>query len=215
MRIEAKTLEDAYYKASKEFNCSITELDMKVIQRPSKGILGLFSKTAIIEVEKKEKSVEEVIQEAKEGLKRLFEKSCFKIDFIEVKKYNEDTMYIKLDGKDAALLIGKEGYRYNALNFIIYNWIYQKYGFKIRLEIAKFIESQQEMLRDFLEPFIEKVKERGHGKTKPFDGVLAFLALEILREAFPNKYVTMKEKNSEKYIVVGPRDGYNSSNSNT
>ena len=215
MRIEAKTLEDAYYKASKEFNCSITDLDVKIIQHPTKGIFGLFSKNAIIEVEQKEKSIDGVIEEVKEGLKRLFEKSCFKIDFIEVKKYDEDTIYIKLDGEDAALLIGREGYRYNALNFIIYNWIYQKYGFKVRLEIARFIESQQQMLRDFLKPFIEKVKERGFGKTKPFNGILAFLALEILREVFPDKYVAIKEKNNEKYIVVGPRDGYNSSNSNT
>jgi len=215
MRIEAKTLEDAYYKASKEFNCSITDLDIKIIQHPSKGILGLFSKKAIIEVEKKEKTIDEVIEEIKEKLKKLFEKSCFKIDTFEVKKYDEDTIYIKLDGKDAALLIGREGYRYNALNFIIYNWIYQKYGFKVRLEIAKFIESQQEMLKDFLKPFIEKVKERGFGKTKPFNGILVFLALGILREAFPDKYVAIKEKNSEKYIVVRPKDGYNNSNSNT
>jgi len=215
MRIEAKTLEDAYYKASKEFNCSITDLDIKIIQHPTKGILGLFSKKAIIEVEKKEKSIEEVIEEVIEGLKRLFEKSCFKIDIIEVKKYDEDTIYIKLDGDDAALLIGREGYRYNALNFIIYNWIHQKYGFKVRLEIAKFIELQKEMIRNFLEPFIEKVKERGYGKTKPFNGILVFLALEVLREAFPDKYVAIKEKNNEKYIVVGQKDGYNSSNSNT
>jgi len=215
MRIEAKTLEDAYYKASKEFNCSITDLDIKIIQHPSKGIFGLFSKKAIIEVEKKEKSIDDIIEEVKEGLKRLFEKSCFKIDTIEVEKYDEDTIYIKLDGEDAALLIGKEGYRYNALNFIIYNWIHQKYGFKVRLEIAKFIQSQQKMLREFLEPFIEKVKQRGFGKTKPFNGILVFLALEILREAFPDKYVAIKERNNEKYIVVGPRDGYNSSNSDT
>ena len=215
MRIEAKTLEDAYYKASKELNCSITELNIKIIQHPSKGLLGLFSKKAIIEVEKKQKSIDEVIEEVIEGLKGLFEKSCFKIDVVEVRKYNEDTIYIKLDGEDAALLIGKEGYRYNALNFIIYNWIHQKYGFKVRLEIAKFVELQKEMIRNFLEPFIEKVKQRGFGRTKPFNGILVFLALEILREAFPDKYVAIKEKNSEKYIVVGPRDGYNSSNSNT
>ena len=212
MRIEAKTLEDAYYKASKEFNCSITELDIKIIQHPTKGLFGLFSKKAIIEVEKKEKSIEEIIEEIKEGLKNLFEKSCFKIDVIEVRKYDEDTIYIKLDGEDAALLIGKEGYRYNALNFIIYNWIHQKYGFKVRLEIAKFIELQKEMLKNFLKPFIEKVKEKGFGKTKPFDGILVFLALEVLREAFPDKYVAIKEK---KYIVVAPKDGHNSSNINT
>jgi spoIIIJ-associated protein len=214
VRIEAKTLEDAYFKAREIFNCSVTELDIKIIQYPSKGIFGLFAKPAIIEVEEPIKEIEDVIPKIKEGLVNLFKNSCFKIDNIEVKKLDEETVGIKLDGEDAALLIGREGYRYNALNFMIYNWIHQKYGFKIRLEIAEFLKNQEEMLRNFLAPFIEKVKVRGYGKTKPFDGVLAYLALEILREAFPDKYVALKEKNNEKFVVIGERHGNDSSNSN-
>ncbi len=122
---------------------------------------------------------------------------------------------MKLDGEDAALLIGKEGFRYNALNYMIYHYINQKYGFRVRLEIAEFLKNQEEMLRNYLAPFIEKVKKRGFGKTKPFDGILSFLALEILREAFPEKYVAIREKNGEKYVIVGDRHGDNSSHSNT
>jgi spoIIIJ-associated protein len=96
---------------------------------------------------------------------------------------------------------------------MIYNWIHQKYGFKTRLEIAEFLKNQEEMLRNFLAPFIEKVKTKGYGKTKSFDGVLAYLALEILREEFPNKYVALKEKNNEKYVVIGERHGNDSGNS--
>ena len=216
MRIEAKTLDEAYLKAAEKLNCSVAEINAKIVQYPTKGIFGLFSKPAIIEVEEEiQKDIEEILPEIKDGLKRLFEKSCFEVDSFEVKKWNEETVYIKIDGKDAALLIGKEGYRYNALNYMMYNWINQKYGYKVRLEIAEFLKTQSEMLKNFLEPFIEKVKERGYGKTKPFDGILAFLALEILREAFPDKYVALREKNGEKYVVIGERHGDNSGNSNS
>ncbi|QCT94885.1 KH domain-containing protein [Caminibacter mediatlanticus TB-2] len=216
MKIEAKTLEEAYTIAAKKLNCSVAELNAKIIQHPSKGIFGLFSKPAIIEVDEMiEREIEDVIDEIKEGLERLFKKSCFKIDTIEVKKYDNETIFIKLDGEDAALLIGKEGFRYNALNYMIYHYINQKYGFKVRLEIAEFLKKQEEMLRNYLEPFIEKVKQRGFGKTRPFDGILSFLALEILREAFPEKYVAIREKNGEKYVIVGDRHGNDSSNSNT
>jgi len=214
MRIEAKTLDEAYYEAAKRLNCSVTDLDVKIIQHPSKGFFGLFAKNAIIEVnENIQKNIEDVIDEVKEGLKQLFSSSCFNVDTFEVKKWDDDTIFIKIDGEDAALLIGKEGYRYNALNFMLYNWINQKYGYKVRLEIAEFLKTQEEMLRNFLVPFIDKVKEKGYGKTRPFDGILAFIALEILREEFPDKYVAIKERNKEKFVVVGEKNGYNSSDS--
>ena len=216
MKIEAKTLEEAYTIAANKLNCSVADLNVKIIQHPSKGIFGLFSKPAIIEVDEIiQRNIEDVIDNIKKELENLFKKSCFKIDTIEVNKYNDETIFVKLDGEDAALLIGKEGFRYNALNYMIYHYINQKYGFRVRLEIAEFLKNQEEMLRNYLAPFIEKIKKRGFGKTKPFDGVLSFLALEILREVFPEKYVAIREKNGEKYVIVGDRHGDNSSHSNT
>ena len=47
-KIEAPTLEEAYKKASLELNCSITELEIDIIQYPSKGFLGIGKKNAII-----------------------------------------------------------------------------------------------------------------------------------------------------------------------
>jgi len=216
MKIEAKTLEDAYYEAAKKLNCSVTDLEVKIIQYPSRGLFGLFSKTAIIEVEEDiQRDIEDILPEIESGIKKLFAKSCFNLDKFEVKKYDEETVFIKIDGEDAALLIGKEGYRYNALNFMLYSWINQKYGFKVRLEIAEFLKTQEEMLRNFLEPFIQRVRERGYGKTKPFDGILAFIALEILREEFPQRYVAIKERNGEKFVVIGEKHGHNSGNSDS
>ena len=214
MRIEAKTLQEAYEKAAEILNCSVADIDAKVIQYPTKGIFGLFAKPAIIEVEES-LDIEKVIEKVKKELNELFKKSCYNIEIKEVSKYDDDTIYIHLDGEDAPLLIGKEGFRYNALNYMLYNYIHQKYGYKVRLEIAEFLKSQKEKLKEYIDFFIEdKIKKRGYGRTKPLDGILAFLALEILREKLPDKYVKIKERNGEKYVVVGDKNGHNSSDSN-
>jgi len=283
-KVEAPTLEEAYAKASQELECSISELQCEVVQHPSKGLLGLFKKTAIIIavqknatsqkiapteiVEKneviisepseeervasailetvkedavqeeivKEKTVinkPEVIKDAvldnffesdsredndvvedetivydelagliEEQLKELLSHSCFEIDVVEV-DVRDNTALIFIDGDDAALLIGKEGYRYNALSYMIFNWLHTKYELFIKLEIAEFLTTQQEMIRKYIQPVIENVEKQGKGKTRFLDGILVQIALEQLRERFPDKYVAVKTaKQGKKFVVI-------------
>ncbi len=268
-RIEAQTLEEAYKKASEEFNCSITEINYEIIQYPTTGVMGLFKKNAIIVAVKKintqqqniedkktepientkeklSKTIEDSpkIKEKKENIdikkddkvldsffensedknkfdddrdspenralaieiedkiKKLIEISCFDIDTVEVDVFNK-IAHIFIDGEDAALLIGKEGYRYNALSYMLFNWINSKYDLYIKLEIAEFIQSQEEMIVNYLKPIIEHIEINGRGKTKPLDGILVQIALEQLRARFPNKYVAIKTaKDNRKFIII-------------
>ena len=55
IKIEALTLEEAYANAASSLNCSVTELNIEVIQYPKSGLMGLFRKKAIIVATKKEK----------------------------------------------------------------------------------------------------------------------------------------------------------------
>jgi len=291
-RIEAPTLEEAYTKAAREFDCSITEINYEIVQYPSSGVMGLFKKNAIIVAVKKlsainkEKNEDEVsnkeeithtstsqtqkqiiaVDESKEEeknqrdevksttkvldsffetnntsvleqdedssiyskfdddrdspenraiakdieskLKSLMDISCFDIDVVEVDVFN-NIAHIFIDGEDAALLIGKEGYRYNALSYMLFNWINAHYGLYIKLEIAEFIQTQEEMIRNYLKPIIEHINENGRGKTKPLDGILVQIALEQLRAEFPNKYVAIKtSKDNRKFIII---NNFNSS----
>jgi len=272
-KVEADTLEEAYALAANQLSCSITELQYEVVQYPSRGVMGLFRKKAVIVAtvkhtvssvsetaplspEKPQSSVEEAAAEAilsvvkeeteehfrevevslksdaivdgffeksdvseseepaaeamgdralaesiEEALKALFEVSCFDIDVVEVDVV-ENTALIFIDGEDAALLIGKEGYRYNALSYMIFNWLHSKYQLYIKLEIAEFLTSQQAMIRSYIQPVIENVKMYGRGKTRFLDGILVQIALEQLREAFPDKYVAIKTARSGKRFVV-------------
>lgn len=272
---EAKTLEEVYEKASRSLNCSITNLDIEIIQNPSKGIFGFFSKNAIISVQlkkkkfvdtpsshaktenkhavvetlasrlatlntdnkpkqeipkmvnqvKKEKlfgdfytsnneklhevslkktSNNELANQISKEVNHLFSLLNYEIDMINVEIIdNNTTVFIEFSGKDSALLIGKEGYRYKALSYILFNWVNEKYNMMLRLEVAQFLSNQESAIYAYLEPVIETIKKEGYFKTKVLDGILVHIALTKLRDTFPDKYVAVKTtQKGEKYILV-------------
>ncbi len=223
LKIVAPTLEEAYKKASQAYDCSIVDLDIEVIQSPSRGILGLFKKDAIINARHKnekdatpakqdtaakptaaaEQGDDRVLSEIREGLEKLIESSCFDAYVQDLSYRDGNIVDIVFDGEDAALMIGKEGYRYKALSYILHNWIKVKYGLNSTLEIASFLKTQRESIERYLDIFAEKVEERGRAQTKPLDGILVKLALEGLRARYPDKYVAIRTlKNGRKVIIV-------------
>ena len=292
IKIEAITLEEAYIKAATSLECSVTELKIEVVQAPSRGILGLFSKKAIIvaikelsnekekekvfspKIEKAEKVQkpkqtkkqkqkpkkvikkqeqeifkdtimpqsfvstqedddyndidsedyeDEVVEDTKEeqvkvenaidiskivvevnrDINELFDKTCFVIYKIEVSAYDETTVLVEFKGDDAALLIGKEGYRYKALSYMIFNWLNTKYQVQLRLEIAEFLKNQEESVSRYLEGVRTSISRDGRAQTKILDGVLVQIALKELRASYPNKYVAIRTtRDGLKYIIV-------------
>jgi len=305
IKIEAVTLEDAYKKAAIKLECSVTNLNIEVVQAPTSGFLGFFKKTAIIvatkgvdsepsseinksveinkpqehitkpapskkpvekfsekspkkaekQKQKKKKEVQEVyndtimpqsfvsmqdaqedgfksiedddidnemdeesyeellqedtvdikdiVLEVKKDINALFEKICFDIDEVQVSKYDDSTLLIEFSGADAALLIGKEGYRYKALSYMLFNWINTKYRVSLRLEIAEFLKNQEESVSRYLESVFENVNRDGRAQTKILDGVLVQIALKELRNTYPDKYVAIRTtRDGLKYIII-------------
>lgn len=138
-----------------------------------------------------------------EEINTLFDLTCFKIDKIDVSVYDENTLLIEFKGEDAALLIGKEGYRYKALSYMIFNWVNTKYQVQLRLEIAEFLKNQEEAVLRYLVNVCENVDRDGKAQTKILDGVLVQIALRELREKYPNKYVVIRStRDGLKYIII-------------
>ncbi len=257
-KFEAKSIEEACKLASVDLSIAIDKLDYEIMQYPSKGFLGLFSKNALIAVVVKESKKEEkskslqledsikednrdIEAEDKESkpilepqleeskivdsffnsskaddsslksisaedleleIKKLLSFSCFNLDTIEL-DIEDNTAYLFIDGDDAALLIGKEGYRYNALSYLLFNWINTKYGLYLKLEIAQFLASQQDMIKHQLQPVVDHINKEGWGRTKELNGILVQIALEYLRDTFSNKYVAIKRtKSGDRYIII-------------
>jgi len=148
-------------------------------------------------------AISKVAQEVKKEINRLFALTCFNIDEIDVSVYAPDTLLVEFSGEDAALLIGKEGYRYKALSYMIFNWINAKYNIQLRLEIAEFLKNQEESVNRYLQGVFESIDRDGRAQTKILDGVLVQIALRELRERYPDKYVAIRTtRDGLKYVIV-------------
>jgi len=149
------------------------------------------------------KALSEIVQSVSKDVNELFGSICFEIDKIEVSVYDENTLLIEFKGKDAALLIGKEGYRYKALSYMLFNWINSKYQLQLRLEIAEFLKNQEESIFRYLNGVKESVERDGRAQTKVLDGVLVQIALKELRTIYPDKYVAIRStRDGLKYIII-------------
>jgi len=181
--------------------------DTVEVKSEKDAVLDSFFETHSDEIEEEVVEEESIVYDElalmiEDQLKELLSHSCFEIDVVEV-DVRDNTALIFIDGDDAALLIGKEGYRYNALSYMLFNWLHTKYELFIKLEIAEFLTSQQEMIRNYIKPVIENVEKHGRGKTRSLDGILVQIALEQLREAFPDKYVAVKTgREGNKFVVI-------------
>jgi spoIIIJ-associated protein len=151
------------------------------------------------------------LEEIEREVRKLIEVSCFDVEVKEVSFDPDGRVFIRIDGPDNSLLIGREGYRYASLNTLLFVWLHQKYRLKLRLEVGDFLQNQTEMVKKLIAPTIEEVKESGSGRTPPLKGFLPYLAQELLRKEFPRMYVKVKELNGEKFVIVRPFYGHNSS----
>lgn len=150
-----------------------------------------------------ELNMNQIVQSIDKEINSLFDLTCFEIDKIDVSVYDEETVLVEFKGEDAALLIGKEGYRYKAISYMLFNWINLKYKVQIRLEIAEFLKNQEESVSRYIESVCDIVDKDGRAQTKILDGVLVQIALKELREKYPQKYVVIRStRDGLKYIIV-------------
>lgn len=145
---------------------------------------------------------DEVLMTIRTNLINLLKASSYQINVIDVNKFDDNTVFISLDGEDCALMIGTGGYRYKAFSYLLFNWINTKFGLNVRLEIAEFLKNQEVAIAAYLQNIIQKIQATGKAQTKPLDGVLVKIALEQLRAKFPDKYVGIKTSDEGRYVVV-------------
>ena len=59
------------------------------------------------------------------------------------------------------------------------------------------------MIRNYIQPVIAHVMREGWGRTRSLDGILVQIALEQLREEFPDKYVAVKQhRDGSRYVLI-------------
>ncbi len=174
----AKTVEEAKRKAVIEFGVTEEELDIEILEKESKGLLGLFGgRDAKIRVELKEKP-EEIIEElsfeenisniieneedpvelANRVLRKILDKIYVNCE-IETKLEN-NSLNIELIGENMALVIGKRGKTLDSLSYIISVIVNnnRKKFLPVRIDTQNYRKKREESLKKLARNMASKAK---------------------------------------------------------
>ncbi len=112
-----KTIDEAVEKAIEELNVNKSDIEIEVIDEPSKGLLGLIGKK---DAKVKVTIINDPVEKVETLLKDIFTKMDIVSNFTIVKKENLVSIDINdINSTDMGIIIGKRGNTLDALQYIL------------------------------------------------------------------------------------------------
>ena len=152
-----KTVDDAITEATVAFGTTSDQIEYEVVEEGNSGLLGLFSKDAVIRAKRKDT--------AEDHLKAFIVEVLEKMDMPaepEITVDEEEKVYnINLTGEDTDDLIGKRGQTLDALQYlisIVANKNTEEY-YRVKLDTKNFRERRQKTLENLAKNVASKVKK--------------------------------------------------------
>lgn len=158
-----KTVNEALQNACIELEVTTDNIEYEVVEKESKGFLGIMSKPAIIKAKKKETKV----SLAKNFLKSLFEKMNMEADVDISINEEEKTMDVNLTGNDMGSLIGKRGQTLDSIQYLlslVVNNDIEDY-YKITLDTENYRQRRKDTLENLAKNIASKVKKTHRSVT--------------------------------------------------
>ncbi len=212
MEFTGKTVEEALTQALLELKTTSENIEYEVVERETKGFLGLMSKPAKIRI--KEKMTVE--SSAKKFLTKVFKamniEATIEVVFDEV----EETVLVNLIGEDMGVLIGKRGQTLDSLQYLT-SLVVNKYSegyLKVKLDTENYRERRKETLENLAKNIASKVKRTHKAVTlepmNPYERRIIHSALQN------DRYVETHSEGDEPYrkVVVTLKKGVREYNNN-
>lgn len=137
----AKTVEEAVKEALIELNTTEENVNIEVVEEPTKGLLGIGSKPALVRVtlkENKKDQVNEVLNSITRHL-GLEIKSDIKVE--------EEAIKVNIDGENLGLIIGHKGETLDALQLLTSVIVNKTGDYKrIELDVQNYREKRYDTL---------------------------------------------------------------------
>ena len=199
IEIKSKTKEEAIQTALLKLGVEEKDIEVNVIQNPSKGFLGLIgAKDGIYEITVIKK---EEIEIAKEFVENMLQKS--KIN-AKVNAVQEDNLIkISIEGKEAACLIGRRGETLDAVQFLTglaLNKINKDSHMRVIVDIENYRSKREQSLIRYARKVAREVAKTR--RTKKLDYMNPY-ERRIIHSALQNdKYVITCSEGTDPYRRV-------------
>ncbi len=153
----AKTVDEAITEATVAFGTTSDKIEYEVVEEGSSGLLGLFSKNAVIKARCKDTMADQVNAFIMEMLDKMEMPAEAEIAIDE----EEKVININLTGEDTGDLIGKRGANLDAMQYlisIVVNKNSEDY-YRVKLDTKEFRERRQKTLENLAKNVASKVKK--------------------------------------------------------
>ena len=231
MNFKGKTVKDAILKAVESLGVNEEELEIKVVQEPFKGILGIGQKDAQIEVSLKETTVAEmldieetaVIEEnkvehesvaIKAGIKeeKIARATAFIKEIISQLGYTveyfireeQNFVIINIRGKNAGKLIGKRGETLYAIQYLVNIAANKKdeTNLKFLIDIEDFRKKREKTLINLANKLAKQVKESGNKVVLEPMNPLERKIIHTALQKFPDIDTSSEGEEGQRHIVI-------------
>lgn len=153
-----KTVDDAVENALKECNLTIDEVEIEVLEEPTKGLFGFIgSKPARVRVKPKETAA----RQARILLEKVMQSMKLEVDFDVIEK--DEKVLININGPDLGILIGRRGETLDALQYLV-NLSANKLSEKrkrILIDIEGYRKRREDTLKKLAFKLADKARQRG------------------------------------------------------
>jgi len=153
---KGKTVDDAIKSALDELGCEIDDVKIEIVEEPSKGLLGLGKKPAVVRISVRQTPEEETRMVLEDLLNKM------KIDYqINSVEFDAGRVRINITGKDMGLLIGRKGETLNAVQFILSLIVNRDRPEKVHitLDVEDYRKKKEESLEALALRLSDKVKK--------------------------------------------------------
>lgn len=195
LEIKSKNQEDAIKRALEQLSVNESELEIEVLEQPTKGFLGLIGS--------KEGTYKFTVKETEMDIAKRFVENILKNSNVEaIVKVKQDNNLIKvnIEGNDAACLIGRRGETLDSIQFLTglaLNKINKESDFRILVDIENYRLKREDSLVRYANKMAREVAKTK--KTKRLDYMNPY-ERRIVHSALQNdKYVTTYSEGTDPY----------------
>ncbi len=161
-----KTVQEAINSALEELGVERDAVDVEIIDEGAKGLFGIGSKSARVKVTVKDAPAEDGVG----FLKSIFQKMNVNVDIEKIE--DEDSIQLKITGKDSGIIIGRRGETLDALQYLtslVVNKKSENYK-RVTIDIENYRQKREETLVKLAERLADRVvKYRRNVSLEPMN----------------------------------------------
>ena len=199
LEIRSKSKEEAIEKAIKELNVNLEDLEIEVLENPTKGFLGfLGAKEGLYKFTVIEPEVKTEVDIAKEFVENILKNS--NVDAELSVKQQGNLIKVDIRGEDASSLIGRRGETLDSIQLLTglaLNKINKNSSMRVLVDIENYRAKREESLVRYAHKVAREVAKTK--KTKKLDYMNPY-ERRIIHSALQNdKYVSTYSEGNDPY----------------